>query len=73
MYCSKIDDYLILLLGLVGVGSHVTALELFYALMMMVSYVLGSLGHQEDGKQILQKWKELKNSKLATGFVLGPL
>lgn len=64
---------LVLLPGLVGVGSRVTVLELFYVLMMMVFYVLGFLEHQEDGKLILQKWKELKNSRLGTGFAFALL
>lgn len=57
---------------LVGVVSHVIASEQFCVLMMTESCVLDSLEHPEDGKQILQKWKELKNSKLETGFVYVP-
>lgn len=57
---------------LAGVVSHVTALEQFYVLMMMESCVLVSLEHLEDGKQILQKWKELKNLRSETGFVYAP-
>lgn len=64
---------LVLLSGLGGVGSHEIALVLYYVLMMMVSYVLDFLEPPEDGKLILQKWKELKNSRLGTGFVFARL
>lgn len=54
--------------GLVGAVNLVTVLELYYVLMMMGSCGLGFQEHPEDGRLILQRWKELKNSKLETGF-----
>lgn len=60
---SRLSTDLSLFLGLVGEVNHVTALEPFSVLMMMVYYELGFPGHREDGKPIPRRLRELKNTK----------
>lgn len=57
---------------LVSVVNHVKALEQFCVLMMMGYYVSVFLELLEDGKLIPQKWLELKNLRLGTGFEFAP-
>lgn len=68
MGCNDFFNLFLFILGLDGVGSHVTALEQYYVLMMMESSVSGFLEHPEDGKLTQQRWNGLRSSRLEIGF-----